>query len=459
MPLTSVAAAALAAALASPTLHGAHVGIYAVDADSGAVIYRHDARGAFVPASTFKLIVGSTVLARFDSTFAFHTSVERDGEVAGGTLHGDLILRGGGDAHLSASDLDDAAAAVARAGIARVDGAVLVDATRYADEPYPPGWDWDDLPEGYAPVVSAVCLEENTVHLFVSPGERAGDPVTLRITPASRTYAIENDATTGPSGSDDTADVARSWNAPTTIRAIGSYPLGAGESEDLAPAVPDPNAYAGDVFARALAARGVAITQGVKVARHRTRGTAIWTHASAALPQLMQSFWWPSDNLMGEVFLKELGVGAYGEAGSDARGIAVETTWLRSIGVDPRTLTIVDGSGLSSYDRATPMTLVRVLQADWHSAQRATVLDAMPIAGVRGTLQHAFAGTPLQGILQAKTGSMNHTRALAGYVRVPGGKTIAFALMVEDWMDAAPHAAARLDAARAAILEALAGIQ
>src|SRR5205807_3965329 len=120
-------------------------------------------------------------------------------------------------------------------------------------------------------------------------------------------------------------------------------------SGDLQPAVPDPAAYAGDVFLRALRAHGVTVdnpaTAGITPANART----LWTHASETMPQLLQDFWWPSDNLMGELFLKTLGVMRGGVPGTDEHGIAVENEYLQSAGVDPATVSITDGSGLSQY--------------------------------------------------------------------------------------------------------------
>ena len=118
-------------------------------------------------------------------------------------------------------------------------------------------------------------------------------------------------------------------------------------------------------------------------------------------------------------------------------------------------MTIADGSGLSEYDRITPNALVAILKYDWASPNRQTVLDALPLAGVRGTLKSSFAGTPLSGNVFAKTGTINHARTLAGYLKTPHHGTIAFALMFNDWMDASPNAAESVSNVQAAMLEAL----
>ena len=62
----------------------------------------------------------------------------------------------------------------------------------------------------------------------------------------------------------------------------------------------------------------------------------------------------------------------------------------------------------------------------WGQAWR----DTLPIAGVDGTLTGRFKNSPLKGRLWAKTGTLNESDALSGYVTAASGKTIAFSIMV-----------------------------
>jgi len=450
--IAALSLAPIDAALHAPTLRGAHVGVLAVDTATSAVLYAHNADDDFVPASTFKLIAGSAALDRLGPQYTYDTEVDASGEIDNGKLRGNLYLRGGGDAELQAADLDAAAAAVSAAGVRHVDGSLLGDASRYDAPRYPPGWAIDDLPYGYAAVPGALLLGDGVAHVQVLPGAWVGAPTHLEVATRSDAFSFENDAVTGAAGSPDTTDLRRSWDLPTLIRVVGSYPLGARASDDLEPAVPDPAAYALDVFRQALLRHGVSVGA-VGTGTVPANAHPLWTHASEPFARLLADCWQPSDNL--------LALGARspiaGTFDTRARGIAAEQQWLGSIGVDPHTLTIADGSGLSAYDRATPRSLVAILQHDWNGPQRTTIEDALPLAGVRGTLEHTFVGTPLAGAVYAKTGSVNHSRLLAGFLQRRDGGTVTFAIMVNDWMDESPGAAEALDAVRAAILTVLRG--
>jgi D-alanyl-D-alanine carboxypeptidase/D-alanyl-D-alanine-endopeptidase (penicillin-binding protein 4) len=444
---------AIDAALAAPTLRGAHIGLLAVDAGTGELLYDRNAGDAFTPASTFKLLVGSAALARLGPAFTFVTEVDATGST--------LVLRGGGDARLSARDIGMAAQAVAATGIKHFD-TLAGDATRYNAERYPGGWSIDDLPYDYAAIPSALSLEENVVHAAVTPGDAAGSSTGLVTAPVTDVVAIKNDTTTGARGSEDTTDVARPWDQPEVIQLVGSVPLGVKISDDLQPAVPDPPAYALDVFRLDLIQDGIDVgtsTQAQYTPPPAT--TTLWRHASEPLSKTLGLFWQPSDNLIAEQLLLELGASSPTAAterakiGTRGSGYKVEQAWLQSIGVDPRTVTIFDGSGLSEYDRITPNALVAILKYDWNGPNRQTVLDALPLAGVRGTLKSSFGGTSLRGNLYAKTGTINHARTLAGFLKTPHHGTVAFALTINDWMDASPDASEAIARVQAAVLEAL----
>lgn len=441
--------------MAAPTLRGAQIGLIATDTMRGTPLYSLNADQDFMPASNFKLLVGSAALARLGPAFHYTTVVAASGAPTGGVLHGDLYLRGGGDALLSARDLDEAAAALAARGITRIDGSVVTDATHFDDHRYEDGWSWDDLPYYYAPPVTALELEDGTVHMTFAPGAAPGMPATLRVWPQadSDAYDIDNQLATGPSGSKDTSDIARPWDAPRTIRITGSYPLGAKESGDVSPSVPDPQAYAGRVLMRALAAHGIAVGGTLRAGSTPANAPTLWTHDSEAMPKLLSDFWEPSDNLMGEMFIKQLGVLQGGEPGTVDHGRIVEEAYLRSIGIDPSTVTISDGSGLSQYDRITPRALATILQSDWNGPNRQIVLDALPVAGSRGTLSHLWRGTPAAGAVYAKTGSISHVRTISGFVRTKTHGAVTFSLLVNQWMgEDLPHGAHDLAAVRGAIL-------
>lgn len=451
---------------AAPSIAHAHVGMLAIDTANGAVLYERHADDDFQPASTLKLVVGSAALDLLGPRFRFHTTLALAGVGPPGSVPS-LVLKMAGDPTFASSDL---AAGVASLDVNAV-GSVYVDDTAFDAAPYPAGWTWDDFAQDYAPNVSAATLDENVVTLRVTPGAKEGDPASISfadgrrmMTPLEECRAMDANAVlvvdrarTGAAGSEDTIDVARTVLGCPSV--IGSIPLG-NAPEEIGAAVYSPLVAVDDALVRALAARKIThasftggpstIDAALRPPPFSVPPRVVWTHDSPPLAETIgPRFWIPSDNLFGELLLKELGRNATGAQGSTGNGILTERSWLQTIGVDPATATLADGCGMSQYDRITPRDLVTILQHDWNGPNRQLVLDSLPIGGVRGTIEGVMG--PAAGRVFAKTGSMMHVRGLAGYLATKKHGAVTFAFEVDDWLGDYPS----LAATRAAVLARL----
>jgi D-alanyl-D-alanine carboxypeptidase/D-alanyl-D-alanine-endopeptidase (penicillin-binding protein 4) len=109
---------------------------------------------------------------------------------------------------------------------------------------------------------------------------------------------------------------------------------------------------------------------------------------------------------------------------------------------------IDEGSGLSRRNLATPNSMARLLAFLATQPYAAAVKDALPLAGVDGTLQWRMRNTPAQNNLRAKTGSMSFVHCLAGYVTTGDGERLAFAIMLNNYNPptGAPSATRDIDA-------------
>jgi D-alanyl-D-alanine carboxypeptidase/D-alanyl-D-alanine-endopeptidase (penicillin-binding protein 4) len=137
-----------------------------------------------------------------------------------------------------------------------------------------------------------------------------------------------------------------------------------------------------------------------------------------------------SQNLHAELLLRR--IGRVAGTGSVADGLAAVDAMLARAGVPRAAYDLSDGSGMSTYNRVSPrgmVTLLRWIAAQpWGPSWRAT----LPVAGVDGTLRRRFRGTALEGRLFAKTGTLNATHALAGYMLARSGRVLTFAVYAND---------------------------
>jgi D-alanyl-D-alanine carboxypeptidase/D-alanyl-D-alanine-endopeptidase (penicillin-binding protein 4) len=186
-------------------------------------------------------------------------------------------------------------------------------------------------------------------------------------------------------------------------------PDGAGAAAD------DPALNAAAELTRLLEARGVTVGP-ASHDRAPNDATTVATLRSPPLTDILNGFLASSDNLTGELLARELAAHA-GRPATTANGLEVIEARLHALGLPTEQLTMVDGSGLSRDNRAPCSLLLATLELA-RTPKFAGIREGLSVAGERGTLATRFRGTPLQGRLVAKTGSLSGVSGLAGFVAV-----------------------------------------
>jgi serine-type D-Ala-D-Ala carboxypeptidase/endopeptidase (penicillin-binding protein 4) len=141
----------------------------------------------------------------------------------------------------------------------------------------------------------------------------------------------------------------------------------------------------------------------------------------------------PSQNQIAEMLFRTVALEKYGAGRTDsARSIvgAQIASWGAAV---PSEAVIRDGSGLSRYDYISPRTVVHILDAMRRSQYFTTYYDALPIAGIDGTIRNRMKGTPAQGNVHAKTGSVALARSLSGYVTTADHHMLIFSFLANNW--------------------------
>jgi D-alanyl-D-alanine carboxypeptidase/D-alanyl-D-alanine-endopeptidase (penicillin-binding protein 4) len=118
---------------------------------------------------------------------------------------------------------------------------------------------------------------------------------------------------------------------------------------------------------------------------------------------------------------------------SEEAGLEVIKSFLKTAGIQPESLVLNDGSGLSRNDMITPEATVQLLTHMSRHPHASVFRDALPIAGIDGTLKNRLKGTPAENNLRAKTGSLSSVASLAGYVTTVAGEKLVFAIMVNNY--------------------------
>ena len=417
------------AILKDPALDHGLQGVLIRSLKTDTTLYERNAGSLMIPASNFKLLVSATALEQLGPDFTFKTEALTAGKISKGVLDGHVILKGGGDPVLLTADLTDLARQLKDAGITQISGDVIADDTLFDKQRLGWGWSWDEFPYYFAAEISALSVNRNTVDVWVYPGKEAGARAEVRLVPDTDYMTVESAATTDKPGAKNTVWVDREMGQ-NVIKIGGSVAQGDSPTKRNAPVTMcEPQLYAACVFASELAKQGIKAAGSVKEGKTPVDAKPAASHASPPLSRILSLLNKPSDNMVAEMLLKNLGAVVKGK-GSSESGAEVEKDFLTKIGMDLSELAIVDGSGLSRLNYVSPHNLVTLL-AYMHSSKNSKVfIDSLPIAGVDGSLYSRMKGTPAQGNVKAKSGYVARVSALSGYVTTKSGEPIVFSIMM-----------------------------
>jgi D-alanyl-D-alanine carboxypeptidase/D-alanyl-D-alanine-endopeptidase (penicillin-binding protein 4) len=441
-------------------------GIAVVDG-KGKLLYGRNADRLFIPASNTKLVVSAAAAVLLDPDFTVRTSVYAGGPVVDGVVQGDLVLYGRGDPSFSRRcyhvDTTTAGACVldagfgvaaladtlAARGIRAVAGDVVGDGSWFDAQLVHPGWEAYDLNWWYAAPVSGLGYNDNAIDITYAPGAAEGAPAVLSFIPDFGDVELENRTRTVAADSQETIDFFRD---PGTMRIRAEGTVKAGQrprTEHFA--LPEPSRYAAQALRAALAARGIAVQGGTRATTDSTlheaarRGPALAEVAGRPARDWIFPILNTSQNWYAEMVLKQLGR-QHGRAGSWEEGLRVERRFLiDSVGIDSTQFALSDGSGLSAANLVTPLAFTRLLQYMRRHPRWPVFAAGLPQSGNTGSLRNRYRGTPLEGRVRAKTGSIARTNTLSGYVELADGETLTFSVQANHHTQPTRAILARID--------------
>jgi len=444
-----------------PMWRNTNWGILIVDPSAKDTLYSHNAGKLFMPASNEKLLTGSTALAQLGVDYRFTTTVGSSSPVTNGVLHGDLVVVGRGDPSMSDAMMGDAmkplralADSLYAGGLREVTGALRKGGNAFPDTTIGE-WDWGNLETTSGAAVDELFFNNGIARVTVFGGDKLGDPVRIRTAPSKTAPAVVADfVTSGPpapttagrggrggagGGRGGRGNAGGAVRGTTDMRGVEPVIHLSGwvqphDSVTAQLAIRDPASTWLHAFAEALTDRGIKIDGGVIRTPDAdiTEQQRLASITSPTLAEIMPAFFKPSQNQIGEILLHTLGLEKENAGTSDAGRRVVERQMV-AFGADTAGFVVRDGSGLSRHDYVTPETIVKVLDGMRQRPDFKVFYDAMPIGGVDGTIANRMKGTPAQGNVHAKTGTVDRSHALSGYVTTSDGRLLLFSFQCNNY--------------------------
>ncbi len=432
----------IAALVGASGLPADRIAVAVIDPADGRVVASHRGREAIMPASCLKVATTGAALLALGSPFPLRTTLLASPPARGGSaaeVPGDLWLVGRGDPGFSEHGpegdtlraLDAFAAQVVARGIRVVRGDLVFDASWFSGARVHPSWsDAGASARWYAAEVDALTVNDSCVDVLVEPGrgEGAGGRVTLR--PETGVVSLDNRVTT--TATKGLHGFGFRLSPENLLQVHGRVWTGSSGATSAA-AVHDPALLAADQVGRALARAGIRILGSVRRPREGEtvpRGAALLAEHATPLAGACAVANTRSQNLWAEMVLRVLGRERAGE-GSFAGGVRALRDVLAPAGVEVvEDLRPVDGSGLSRENRASALSLGRVLALLHRSPARDAYFGGMARPGT-GTLDDRFREERFRDRVFAKTGTLRGVSGLCGLALDRDGRPYVFAVLGE----------------------------
>jgi D-alanyl-D-alanine carboxypeptidase/D-alanyl-D-alanine-endopeptidase (penicillin-binding protein 4) len=408
---------------------GAGVGVIVVSLRDGTTLYEKNAARPLVPASTMKVLTSAAALDRLGPDWRYETRLLSAAPVGpDGVLDGDLFVKEPAPRFV----VERMQSSRRPPQPARIRGDVVADLL-YFDEQRPPEWPHSSNPNPYAAPISALAANFSTVRVTVTPGPRLGAPAEILVEPLSDAILVSGRVKTTSTGRAVHASrrLERGGDGEVANRIVVSGRIGlySGPWEAFLP-IENPAAVAVAAVKRALQGAGIVVQGQARIGAAPEGAITLGSVPSKPLAEIVRDMNKHSQNFIAEMMQRTLGGEVFGPPASREKGARAVQAFLRSCGVDPQTVQLTDGSGLSRSNLLTAEALARVLVRMRSDARlEASFVESLPIGGVDGTLERRMYGSAL-GRVRAKTGSVAGVTALAGYVDDTSEGPVAFAFLV-----------------------------
>lgn len=386
------------------------------------------------PASVMKLLTTAACLETMGPGFRFPTILEYTGTIDGGVLHGDLYIRGGCDPSLGwkgrTAFLNQWVKAVKAAGITRIDGAVIADMTMLDGEAQNPAWLCEDAGNYYAPGIFALNYYGNTMNIVLKSGEPGSVATVVGTEPQVEDIVFINRVRCDKIQYDGAFVSGIPYSRERYLTGAVPSNLGTfGVKGDL----PNPGLLLARHLTQRLREAGVAVKRDANYLPDYNPLTPprheLYIHYSEPLSEIIKETNVNSNNLYAEALFRYLGT-RYTLPGTIHNSQDLLRDYWRRRGVAVQNAIIKDGCGLAPQDAVSAKAFVQLLTIMRNSPNADYWMASLPVSGKTGTLTSLCPGTPLEGRIHAKSGTIAGTKNFAGYIDMPNGDTWVFAILI-----------------------------
>jgi len=422
-------------ALGRRELSGARIGVLVQALETGDVLYERNADEPFIPASNMKIVTAAALLDFLGPWFTYETVVSASSHIDNGVV-GDLYVEGRGDPSLVFEEMVRLAESLRFRGLTKVEGDIVLDDSWFR-EPGPAGPEATDGDRAYHARVGALSFNFNAVAVRVVPGDEAGDPAVVSLSPDVGFVELRNEAVTASSRRRSTINVRRMMlQGRNVITVEGRVPAGT-SGKVYYRSLDDPTGWFGAAFVDLLRRSGVEVGGQVRLGEAPDDAVELVRHESKPLSLLVRDLGKYSNNFIAEQLMLTLAAEWEAPPGTMETASEIVEDYLNDLSgadlnIGPSPLVrIVDGSGLSRRNRLSPRVIVMVLRELLTSFETSYEYGgSFSVSGTDGTLSDRMGYPQLYLKVRAKTGLLDGVTAVSGIVETRDDEEVLFSVLV-----------------------------
>jgi len=401
-------------ALAKAGVPESAVGAVVEPVAGGKRLVAHNAARPLNPASAIKLVTTFAGLDLLGPAHTFKTDILAAGEVTGGVLDGDLVIKGGGDPKLTYERLWQLVRQLRARGLRDIRGDVILDRSYFALAPHDPASFDGEARRAYNVGPDALLINFKAIDFRFVPeaaGVRViGEPDFPNVEIASRVKLVPGPCNNWRRGLKYEVE---EMGLLATVVFSGTYPADCGEKA-WPLAVFDADRYAEAALRWIWSETGGRLGGKVRAGKAPAGATLFHRFESEPLAGLVRDINKYSNNVMARQLFLALSAEKSGVPGEDRASARVVRDWMAAKGVAANGFAIENGSGLSRTDRISAEALAAVLRAAWASPVMPELVSSLSLFAVDGTFKSrngSFAGQA-----HLKGGTLTGVQSVAGVV-------------------------------------------
>lgn len=394
-------------------------------------LYARNIFEPLIPASNVKLYTTATAIDLLSPEIDLVTKIffDDDGD-QDSLIAGNIYIKGFGDALLTEADLDSAVQLIKLNGIKRIKGDIVGDES-YFDKIYTrDDWIQNERANVTLPPISGLSLDRNRIVIKFDRNLKVGEPPAYSLLPHGTFYDVSNSAKITNFRSTPKIFARTSQNKINISVSGGIQQRRSSYSYLIYP--DSPAVFTAMVFRQKLQDQEI-IVDGIIKSGITNPSANLITEITHPFSDMLKSVNKKSDNYLAENLFKILGAEFSMKEGNSFYATQAVMTFLDNYDIYSDGTSIVDGSGISRFNKTTTASVVSLLEHIYFDLNSFDFyFNSLAIAGRDGTLEDRLYESNAYENFRGKTGSLYGVSSMSGYLTTNSNRDLIISIIMND---------------------------